>query len=235
MELHLLGTDKCSAADPYSLKPYTGSRYWWQKNGKIFSCKIHKTLIETVVYSGRTSKLQKNPPVLRRQPPAHQNVKLLFYFLMIIQPDPIRIRNTVNTARTNLGHLAVGDLVVLGDLRDAVLEHGRGLLQEAPVHRIVRILAGRRCARLFWCWAHENTFLLSVFTDPDPHYFLKLDPDPHSYYQGCGSGSGSAVFFKQDPDPNSYYQGCGSGPALFLEAGSGFALKSKFKSFRGSK
>ncbi len=51
---------------------------------------------------------------------------------------------------------------------------------------------------LFFEAGSGSTFLLSVFTDPDSHYFWKLDPDPHSYYQGCGSGF-----------------------ALFLEAGSG--------------
>ncbi len=122
----------------HSLTPDPG--FWWQKGKNI----PPKATFSTQTHTGTS----------------------LFSFLLVSfaclsriyrpgesksNPDLIRIRNTVNIGGTDLGHFAVSDLVVLGDLRDAVLEHGRGLLQEAPVHRIARILAGRRCARLFWC------------------------------------------------------------------------------------
>jgi hypothetical protein len=59
--------------------------------------------------------------------------------------------------------------------------------------------------------------------DPDPHYFGSLDPDPH-------------YFGNLDPDQN-YFGNLDPDPHLHLseKAGSGSALKSKFRSFKDSK
>jgi len=72
------------------------------------------------------------------------------------KPRSHRPKKILQKMSADLSDLAVGDLIILGDLHDPVFEHGRRLFQEAPMHSVVGILTGGR-RRLFWRWKHDNS------------------------------------------------------------------------------